>query len=72
MQTVTVENLLFLTQPKISHLGPELTKHEKDIMESNLSLFSNKWKPEISEVKYQADINHDKQGKTGEILSKIR
>jgi len=70
MQTVTVGDLLFFTQPKTSHLGPYLMKHEKNIMESNLSLFSNKWTSETSEVKYQADVNSDKQGKHAEYCPK--
>lgn len=53
MQTIVVtEKLLFFTQAKISHFGPYFI-HEKAIMESILSLFSNKWIPEIS-GKYKA------------------
>lgn len=35
-------------------------------MESNLSLFSNKWIPGTSGVQYQGGINNERQGKQEE------
>lgn len=38
-------------------------------MESNLSLFSNKWMPVTSAVQYQAGIKNEMQGKQEEYRS---
>lgn len=68
MQTVICKNgeIFLFSQPKSSHFALYLTQHEKAIMESNISLLSNKWIPATSAVQYQAGIKNETQGKQEE------